>query len=108
MRVSTSAYYAWINNPDRPDRRKEESDLKKKIKQIFYEHKQVYGSRRISDALSKLDIKAGRYKVRRLMSELGLKVRYPKLLHIIMIMNTHSYDREHLLYSRIGSDVFLL
>jgi len=31
-----------------------------------------------------------------------LKVR------IIMIMNTHSYDREHLLYSRIGSDVFLL
>jgi hypothetical protein len=29
-------------------------------------------------------------------------------LHIIMIMNTHSYDREHLLYSRIGSDVFLL
>ena len=25
-----------------------------------------------------------------------------KLLRIIMIMNTHSYDREHLLYSRIG------
>ncbi len=24
------------------------------------------------------------------------------LLRIIMIMNTHSYDREHLLYSRIG------
>jgi len=84
MRVSTSAYYAWINNPDRPDRRKEESDLKKKIKQIFYEHKQVYGSRRISDALSKLDIKAGRYKVRRLMSELGLKVRYPKLLKSLL------------------------
>jgi len=30
------------------------------------------------------------------------------LVRIIMIMNTHSYDREHLLYSRIGSDVFLL
>jgi len=30
------------------------------------------------------------------------------MLRIIMIMNTHSYDREHLLYSRIGSDVFLL
>jgi len=29
-------------------------------------------------ALSKLGIKARRYKVRRLMSELGLKVRYPK------------------------------
>ena len=34
--------------------------------------------------------------------------RFYSLLHIIMIMNTHSYDREHLLYSRIGSDVFLL
>ena len=32
----------------------------------------------------------------------------PRTLHIIMIMNTHSYDREHLLYSRIGSGVFLL
>ena len=29
-------------------------------------------------------------------------------MHILMIMNTHSYDREHLLYSRIGSGVFLL
>ena len=44
----------------------------------------MYGSRRISDALSKLDIKAGRYKVRRLMSELGLKVRYPKLLKSLL------------------------
>ena len=25
-----------------------------------------------------------------------------RYLRIIMIMNTHSYDREHLLYSRIG------
>ncbi|NOQ81907.1 MAG: IS3 family transposase [Methylophaga sp.] len=60
MRVSTSAYYAWVNSPDRQgrqgrqDRAKEENELKEKIKQIFYENKQVYGTRRISDALSKL------------------------------------------------------
>jgi len=78
MRVSTSAYYAWVNSPDRQDRAKAENELKEKIKQIFYENKQVYGTRRISDALSKLGVKAGRYKVRRLMAELGLKVRYPK------------------------------
>ena len=58
MRVSTSAYYAWVNSPDRQDRAKEESELKETIKQIFYENKQVYGTRRISDSLSKLGIKA--------------------------------------------------
>jgi len=31
---------------------KEEAELKEKIKQIFYENKQVYGSRRMSDALN--------------------------------------------------------
>jgi len=36
----------------------------------------------MSDKLSKLGIKAGRYKVTRLMSELGLKVRYPKKFKI--------------------------
>ena len=29
------------------------------------------------------------------------------LLRILMIMNPHSYHREHLLYSRIGLGVFL-
>lgn len=36
----------------------------------------------MSGKLSKLGIKAGRYKVTRLMSELGLKVRYPKKFKI--------------------------
>ena len=52
MKVSTSAYYAWANNPDRQNKTKEEAELKEKIKQIFDENKQVYGSRRMSDALS--------------------------------------------------------
>jgi hypothetical protein len=41
MSVSTSAYYAWINNPDRQDRAKEECEFKETIKQVFYENKQV-------------------------------------------------------------------
>jgi len=36
----------------------------------------------MSDKLSKMGIKAGRYKVTRLMPELGLKVRYPKKFKI--------------------------
>jgi len=82
MNVSTRAYYARVNNPDKQKIEREENRLKHKIKTLFYENKQVYGSRRMSDKLSKLGIKAGRYKVTRLISELGLKVRYPKKFKI--------------------------
>ena len=44
----------------------------------------------LSDALSKRGIKAGRYKVARLMAELGLKVRYPKKFKV----TTDSYHNE--------------
>jgi hypothetical protein len=30
MRVSTSAYYAWTNNPDRQNKTKKETELKAK------------------------------------------------------------------------------
>jgi len=49
----------------------------------------VYGSRRISDALSKLTIKAGRYKVRRLLADLELKVRYPKKVKVTTDSDHH-------------------
>jgi len=78
MRVSTRAYDAWTNNPDRQNTTKEETKLKDKVEQIFYANKQVYGSRRMADALSKIGIKTSRYQVTRLMAELGLKVRHPK------------------------------
>ncbi|HIG64283.1 MAG TPA: hypothetical protein EYQ43_01620 [Methyloprofundus sp.] len=78
MRVSTRAYDAWTNNPDRQNKTKEETKLKDKVEQIFYENKQVYGSRRMADALSKIGIKASCYQVTQLMAELGLKVRHPK------------------------------
>ncbi len=34
--------------------------------------------------------------------DIGAGTGVLSLMRIIMIMNTHSYDREHLLYSRIG------
>ena len=40
--------------------------------------KNVYGSRRLSEAFIKEDIQVGRYKARQLMNKLGLKPRYPK------------------------------
>jgi len=83
MRVSTRAYNACTNNSDRQNKTKEEAELKEKVEQIFYENKQVHGSRRMTDALRKIGIKAGRYQVTRLMAELGVKVRYPKKYKVV-------------------------
>ena len=78
MKVSTSAYYAWNKQPETTDKAIQEKSLEAKVSQLFYDHKQAYGSRRLSDALTKAGFNVGRYKVRRLMAELGLIARYPK------------------------------
>jgi len=54
MRVSTSAYYAWTNNPDRQNKTKEEAELKAKIEQISmqinkWEPRKTWNLRKISD-----------------------------------------------------------
>ena len=44
----------------------------------------------------------------RTLPEFFLDIPDPRRkLRILTIMNTHSYHREHLLYSRIGLGVFL-
>jgi putative transposase len=76
MQVSTSAFYAWTKRPEESERVKAREDLKTKIRQIFNDNKQIYGSRRISKELKKAGINAGRCKVRSLMAQMGLQVRY--------------------------------
>jgi len=78
MAVSPSAFYAWTRKPEDTDRIREREVLEGKARQLFYEHKQTYGYRRLSDALDKAGIKSGYYQVRHLMARLGLKARYPK------------------------------
>jgi putative transposase len=78
MAVSTSAFYAWVKNPGDTDRTRKREVLEAKARQLFYEHKQTYGYRRLSDALGKVGIKSGHYQVRHLMARPGLKARYPK------------------------------
>ncbi len=78
MKVSTSAFYAWNQQPEITDitRKREAFDIK--VHDIFEENRKIYGSRRISNELKKLSINAGRYKVSQAMARLGLEVRYPK------------------------------
>jgi len=78
MQVSSSAFYSWAKRPESSGKTKEKAGLEAKLRQIFDDNKQVYGSRRISKELKKVGIIAGRYKVRSLMVQMGLEVRYPK------------------------------
>jgi putative transposase len=78
MEVSTSAFYAWVRKPGETDRIMKKAAPETRARQIFYEHKQTYGYRRLSDALGKVGIKSGHYQVRHLMARPGLKARYPK------------------------------
>lgn len=78
MPVSTSAFYAWTKAPDETDKKGQQKQLETKAIQLFDENKQVYGSRRLSEAFIKEDIQVGRFKARQLIKKLGLKPRYPK------------------------------
>ena len=51
--------------------------------------KHSYGTRRLSDALNKAGYQAGRDKVRRLMVQLGLEVRYPKRFKVTTDSDHH-------------------
>ncbi|PSJ15992.1 IS3 family transposase [Nitrosomonas supralitoralis] len=46
--------------------------------QLFYEYKQTYGYRRLSDAINEAGMKSGHYQVRHLMARPVLKARYSK------------------------------
>jgi transposase InsO family protein len=82
MQVSTRAYYAWAKQPEAAVQAKETLAFDQRIRQIFEESKQTFGSRRIADALEKAGLRAGRYKVRKAMARLGLQVRYPKRFQV--------------------------
>ena len=77
MEVSRSGFYYYCNSLKKSDN-PGDILLKNRIKAIFKEHRGQYGSRRIQRQLKNEGHQIGRYKVRRLMQELGLKAKAPK------------------------------
>ncbi|TPQ24633.1 hypothetical protein C2U68_18735 [Methylomonas koyamae] len=78
MQVSTSAYYQWLKIPQDSDKYQQDQKVAEKAKQIFIDNKQCFGSRRLADRLQKQGFAVGRFKMRRIMRDLKLLVRYPK------------------------------
>jgi transposase InsO family protein len=74
MMVSRSGFYAYLHRYNNgTDEDPKEAALAARIHAIFKEHRGKYGSRRILKQLEKEGYKVGRYKVRRIMKDLGLK-----------------------------------
>lgn len=77
MEVSPSGYYAWRKRQtiEPKARRKSLANL---VKNCYFENRKCYGVRRIKASLNKQGVKIGKYQVRQLMKEEGLKAIGPK------------------------------
>jgi len=79
MRVSRSGFYDYLNRySPSGGSAPEEAALRRRIKEIFDQSRASYGSRRIVKELNNDGRKIGRYKVRRIMRQMGLKAKTPK------------------------------
>ena len=77
MEVSPSGYYAWRKRQTIAPcvRRKTHAQL---VRNCYFENRRRYGARRIKASLNKEGVTIGKYRVRRLMREQGLKAIQPK------------------------------
>ena len=77
MKTSKSSYYNWLKGGV-SNRCAKNQVLTKKIKDIFENSKQTYGSPRITAELGKMGHQVSRPKVARLMKSAGLKSKVKK------------------------------
>ena len=73
MKVSKSAYYDWCKRPAKVFSARE-LELRRRMKELFKSSRSSLGSREMMKALRAEGFKIGRYRVRRLMKRMNLKV----------------------------------
>jgi transposase InsO family protein len=73
MKVSKNAYYHWLKNKDLIVIETSRAYLKKRIKVIFENSREIYGSHRIQKKLEREGLNYCRSYVGLLMKEMGLK-----------------------------------
>jgi transposase InsO family protein len=72
LEVSPSGYYAWRGRPE-SQRSREDRQLKLKIRSVFRQSRETYGSPRIHDEFRERGIRCSRKRIARLMREEQLK-----------------------------------
>jgi transposase InsO family protein len=91
MLVSKNAYYHWLKNESNKSMKSATSYLKEKIKFLFYENKEIYGSYRIKKQLERENLYYSRSYIGLLMREMGLKSILKRKFTITTNSN-HSYS----------------
>ena len=77
LKISSSGYYKWKNRGI-SERVLKQNMLKQKIKTLYFEFKQRYGSPRITSELNALGYQISRLTVAKYMKELGLRSKLSK------------------------------
>ena len=91
MKVSRSGFYDYLHNSSNgPSDHNRDAMIKTRIKAIFKLSRSSYGSRRMLEQLLADGYRIGRYKVRRLMRDLGLKAKARRRFKVTTESN-HSF-----------------
>jgi transposase InsO family protein len=73
LNLAEGAYYQWKKRKEAQEARKErEKETLEKIREEFDKNRQVYGYRRMQEAMEKLGIVMSEYRIRKIMRENGL------------------------------------
>ena len=91
MEVSRSGFYDYLKRFNRgPAKNPTQDILASRMRLIFKHSRRSYGSRRMMPKLRSEGYSIGRYKVRRLMRQLGLKAKAPRR-YKVTTDSRHSY-----------------
>ena len=90
MKVSKNAYYHWLRNKDSLDLNSSKMLLKERIKAIFNNSKEIYGSYRIQKQLEREQLFYSRSYIGLLMKQMGLRSVLKKKF-VVTTDSNHSF-----------------
>jgi transposase InsO family protein len=91
LKVNRSAYYHWINNGCIVN--KVDVRLDQLIKDIFYQYREVYGTRRIKEVLvQEYGIIVSTRKIAKCMKELGISVKMKRKFKVTTTDSNHNHS----------------
>ncbi len=100
MKISRNSYYTWLRKGQYKTQKQSLLHLKSRIKAIYDESNQVYGSTRIQKSLEREGLFYSRAYVAVLMKELGLKSVLNKKYRVCTTNSNHSFKLSENLLNR--------
>lgn len=92
MKVSRNAYYNWVNTKDDVVEKETLVLLKERIRSIFKQSRQIYGSHRIQKMLERESLFYSRSYVAFLMKEMGLKSILRRKYIVVTTNSNHLFE----------------